>query len=147
MELRKTREEEVNILTKISKAAFHTDINVGGKENDGPLGYDSIKWHNKMQLEGHLYTYINDNNEIVGGAVLFEEERKLYVGRIFINPIFFRKGLGKKLMKDIEKKFQGISKINLDTPVWNVRTNSFYIKCGYVEIRKDNESVYYEKRL
>ena len=60
MELRKTREEEVNILTKITKAAFHTDINVGGKENDGPLGYDSIKWHNKMQSEGHLYTYIND---------------------------------------------------------------------------------------
>ena len=27
MELRKTREEEVNILTKISKAAFHTDRN------------------------------------------------------------------------------------------------------------------------
>ena len=147
MELRKSREEGVNILTKISKAAFHTDSAIGGKENDGPLWYDSIKWHKKMLSEGHLYTYINDNNEIVGGAVLFVEERKLYVGRIFINPIFFRKGLGKKLMKDIEGKFENISQINLDTPVWNVRTNNFYVKCGYSEIRKDNESVYYEKRL
>ena len=29
-----------------------------------------------MLSEGHLYTYINDNNEIVGGAVLFVEETK-----------------------------------------------------------------------
>ena len=29
---------------------------------------------------------------------------------------------------------------------WNERTNRFYKKCGYTEIGRDDESVYYEKR-
>ena len=35
--------------------------------------------------------------------------------------------------------------IQLDTPIWNVRTNRFYRKCGYRQTGKDIESVYYEK--
>ena len=31
-------------------------------------------------------------------------------------------------------------------PIWNERTNRFYKKCGYTEIGRDDESVYYEKR-
>ena len=33
----------------------------------------------------------------------------------------------------------------LDTPVWNVRTNVFYSKLGYKEIKHDEESVFYIK--
>ena len=47
-------------------------------------------------------------------------------------------------MEEIEKKFDA-EKIKLDTPVWNVRTNRFYQKCGYTETGRDDESVYYEK--
>lgn len=35
----------------------------------------------------------------------------------------------------------------LETPVWNIRTNSFYPKCGYKEMYRDKESVYYQKVL
>ena len=39
-----------------------------------------------------------------------------------------------------------IENFTLDTPIWNVRTNAFYRKLGYTEVRRDNEFVYYEKR-
>ena len=70
------------------------DILVGGKENDGPPQYDDINWHKQMLEEGHLYTYMQKNGEIIGGAILFEEGRKLYVGRIFIIPQHFGQGYG-----------------------------------------------------
>lgn len=85
------------------------------------------------------------NGEIIGGAILFEEGRKLYVGRIFINPQHFGQGYGIQLMRDIECCFPDVCVIQLDTPIWNVRTNRFYRKCGYMQTGKDVESVYYEK--
>lgn len=143
MILQKSSVRDVEALTVISTKAFDTDVSVGGPENDGPPGYDSPEWHAKTAEEGHLYSYFNDDSILVGGAVLFGK-KELYVGRIFIDPQYFRQGYGISLMKDIEKMF-GAETIKLDTPVWNVRTNRFYQKCGYTETGRDDESVYYEK--
>ena len=70
---------------------------------------------------------------------------KLYVGRIFIDPRYFRQGYGMKLMMEIDDLFNSKT-IKLDIPIWNERTKRFYKKCGYTEIGRDDESVYYEKR-
>ena len=51
-----------------------------------------------------------------------------------------------KLMMEIEDLFHS-KIIKLDTPIWNERTNRFYKKCGYTEIGRDDESVYYEKQM
>lgn len=143
MVLLKSDVNDAEKLTGISARAFNTDVCVGGPENDGPPGYDSVEWHLKMIEEGHLYTFFNDDNVIVGGAVLFGKEN-LYVGRIFVDPLYFRQGYGIALMEEIER-MSDVRTIRLDTPLWNVRTNRFYQKCGYVETGRDSESVYYEK--
>ena len=40
--------------------------------------------------------------------------------------------------------FPEIKSFTLDTPVWDVRTNTFYQKIEYAEICRDEEFVYYE---
>ena len=147
MILRKSLVDEINTLVAISMAAFHTDVLVGGDENEGPPGYDSIEWHEQMRQEGHVYSYVSENGQIVGGAILFEGDNDLYIGRIFIDPQFLRCGYGMKLMEEIEKTFSHVGLIKLDTPVWNVRTNRFYKKCGYIEVSKDSEDVHFEKHI
>lgn len=147
MILRKSKKDEIDKLVGISKAAFSTDAAVGGKENDGPPGYDSIEWHKQMLMEGHLYTYLKEDGEIVGGAILFDGEDGLYIGRIFIHPRYFRCGYGMKLMENIENAFRNSKVVKLDTPVWNVRTYNFYRKCGYIETSRDEGSVYFEKYI
>ena len=143
MILKKSNTKDVGELTRISTEAFDSDVLVGGSEKGGPPGYDSEEWHMEMMKGDHLYTYFNDENTIVGGAVLFGK-KELFVGRIFVDPKLFHWGYGMSLMEDIEKAFdQQI--IRLDTPLWNVRTNRFYKKCGYIETGRDSESVFYEK--
>lgn len=144
--LRKSTEEDLMLLTEFSKNAFNSDSSVGGQENDGPPGYDSYNWHKNMLQQSHLFTYINDR-EIAGGAALFKNGSTLVVGRIFISPDFFKQGLGLSLMQDIEGYFPDLKKVRLDTPIWNVRTNNFYLKCGYSETKRDAETVHYEKIL
>ena len=90
---------------------------------------------------------MTDDGLIVGGAILFLKGDELNVGRIFIAPEHFRKGYGSFMMHEIEKLFPEVKEYTLDTPAWNVRTNSFYSKLGYTEMKRDNEFVFYSKHI
>ena len=148
MKLENAELKHIERIVAISKAAFDSDINVGGSEAGGPSDYDSIPWHIQMKNEGHMQQAHIDG-EIVGGAILFvdEEGETLYIGRIFIDPVHYRKGYGLSLMQMVEAYYSGIKKIKLDTPLWNVRTNAFYTKLGYREVKRDEEFAYYQKEL
>ena len=149
MELTLAKKEQIEIMTEISKAAFDTDIEVGAGKAGGPPDYDSVEWHRKMQESGNLYVLLH-NDSVIGGAILFSDmqnEKVLYVGRICVSPQYHRQGYGIEMMRQIEEKFQEAQSIRLDTPIWNVRTNAFYQKCGYRETHRDNKFVYYEKKL
>ena len=148
MKLEKAEMNCIETIVAISKRAFETDIEVGGTIGDCPPDYDSVTWHEQMLNEGHLLQVVVDE-EIIGGAILFlnKDSSSLYIGRIFIDPIHYRKGYGLSLMKMIETFYPNIKKIKLDTPLWNTRTNAFYKKLGYDEVKRDNEFVYYQKEL
>lgn len=51
------------------------------------------------------------------------------------------------MMQEIERIFSDVKQIFLDTPVWNVRTKAFYQKLGYIENKKDEEFIYYIKKI
>ena len=128
----------------ISKKAFDSDVEVGAKGAGGPPGYNSLSFHTKMARMNCLYKLVDDY-KIVGGVLLFLKDDELNVGRIFVDPEYFRKGYGIFMMQQIEESFAEVKVFTLDTPIWNIRTNAFYQKLGYVEVRRDGDFVYYEK--
>ena len=148
MKLVKAERTQLERIVAISKRAFETDVAVGGAVGDYPPEYDSVIWHEQMLNEGHLFQAIVDD-VLIGGAILFLSENKesLYVGRIFVDSLHHKKGYGISLMKMVETYYSGIKKIKLDTPLWNVRTNAFYTKLGYREVKRDEEFAYYQKEL
>ena len=133
-------------LVGISKHAFDSDVEVGGTCAGGPPGYSSLSFHTKMARMNCLYKLVDADGLTVGGAVLFVKDNEMNVGRIFVSPEHFRKGYGIFMMQQIESGFPEVQTFTLDTPIWNIRTNAFYQKLGYVELRRDSDFVYYEKR-
>jgi GNAT superfamily N-acetyltransferase len=131
-------------LTGISKRSFETDISVGGPSKGGPPGYMSVSFHTKMARMKHLFK-LTENGLIVGGAILSLKDDVLNIERIFVVPENFRKGYGIFMMQEIEDLFPGVKKYMLDTPEWNIRTNSFYKKLGYKEVRRNKGLIYYVK--
>lgn len=129
----------------ISKKAFDSDVEVGASSVGGPPGYNSLSFHTKMARMNCLYKLVDDY-KIVGGALLFLKDNELNIGRIFVDPEYFRKGYGIFMMQQIEESFAEAKVFTLDTPIWNVRTNAFYQKLGYEEVKRDGDFVYYEKR-
>jgi len=132
-------------LNGISRRAFDSDVHVGASSIGGPPGYKSLPFHTKMARSNHLFKLV-DNGLIIGGALLFLDKETLNIGRIFISPENHRKGYGVFMMKEIEALYPMVKIFTLDTPIWNIRTKSFYTKLGYKEIRRDNEFIYYTKQ-
>ena len=145
LQLLKASTSDALILNCISKQAFDSDVEVGSPSAGGPPGYMSLKYHMKMAWSGHLYK-LADNGLIVGGAILFPDGDTLNIGRIFISPEYFHKGYGIRMMQEIEAMYPDVKTFTLDTPVWNTRTNAFYTKLGYAEIRRSNDLVWYSKK-
>ena len=132
------------VLNAISRLAFDSDAEVGAPSAGGPPGYMSLKYHMKMAKSGHLFK-LTENGLILGGAILFRRGGTLNIGRIFIDPQHFRKGYGILMMQEIEALFPDVKVFVLDTPVWNTRTNAFYTRLGYSEVKRNTDFVYYSK--
>ena len=133
------------VLNSISKQAFDSDTEVGAASRGGPPGYQSVSFHVRMARMNHLFKLVDGNGVILGGAILFQKGDTLNVGRIFIDPQHFRKGYGIFMMREIEAMYQDVKVFTLDTPVWNTRTNTFYTRLGYSEVKRDTDFVYYSK--
>ncbi len=132
------------ILNCISKQSFDSDTEVGAPSAGGPPGYMSLKFHMKMARSNHLYK-LTENGLIVGGAILFPSGDTLNIGRVFISPEHFHKGYGIYMMREIEAMYPEVKTFTLDTPAWNIRTNSFYTKLGYTEVKRDDDIICYSK--
>ena len=145
LQLLKASTSDALTLTGISKRAFDSDSLVGAPSPGGPPGYMSLPFHTKMARQGHLYK-LTDEGLIAGGAILFLDKEKLNIGRIFISPENHRKGYGVFMMQEIEALYPMVKEFTLNTPIWNIRTKSFYKKLGYNEVRHDKEFVYYSKK-
>ena len=146
MNIVKAEENQIKTIVDISVRAFQTDVNVGGTKGDCPPEYDSVEWHKQMAREGHLYQAMI-GKDIVGAAIIFQDEtnNSVYIGRIFIDSVYHRKGYGIRLMECIEKNYPFAAEFNLDTPSWNVRTKAFYGKLGYQIIKEEDGFDFYRK--
>jgi len=50
-------------------------------------------------------------------------------------------------MQEIETMFPDTREFTLDTPIWNIRTNQFYQKLGYSEVKRSQEFIWYRKSV
>ena len=86
--------------------------------------------------------------DLVGATILFPDEtgKSVYIGRIFIDSVYHRKGYGIRLMECIEKNYPYAAEFDLDTPCWNERTNAFYERLGYHITKVEDGFNFYQKR-
>ena len=146
LQFMKAGTSDAPVLTGISRQAFNSDEEAGAASSGGPPGYQSVPFHVKMARMNCLFKLADENGVIYGGAILFRKGDTLNIGRVFIDPRHFRKGYGILMMREIEAMFPDVKTFTLDTPVWNTRTNTFYTRLGYSEVKRDTDMVYYSKK-
>ena len=106
------------------------------------------------KMDGEIRIGIEDNGKLVAGLdACITNFKILYVSTVFVDEEYRRKGLGARLMREMEKRAaaMGVNMIRLDTYDWQGK--EFYETLGYecvghYENKEDGFSEYfYLKRL
>lgn len=133
-------------LVASSKRAFDADVDFGAPGPCGPPGYDSVEWHRRALTWAHVL-WLVDGDTAVGGALVRTRGPGWWeVARIWLVPEAQGRGLGADALRRLEAMFPA-ERWTLDTPTWNARTQHFYVREGYVEVRRTADLVFYEKVL
>jgi ribosomal protein S18 acetylase RimI-like enzyme len=140
--LEQAKNEDAAQLARISKRAFHSDVNVGAptsakddvpSEGAGPPGYASPEFQARMMKVCRYYKILC-NGQIVGGLIASRKKPGHYqLERIFVEPEYHNRGIGTEAMKQVFALFSDAKIWTLGTPEWNVRTKHFYEKLGFVQ--------------
>lgn len=108
-------------------------------------------------LEGIREDYKNQiilkavtDRKIIGSIRAYEKDKVCYIGRLIVHPDYQNKGIGKILMKNIEKHFYKCSTYSLFTGKNSLKNLYFYNSLGYQQTKekKVNEKlifIYLEK--
>lgn len=120
-------------LADISKRSFDSDEKFGAPGPGGPPGYDSPE-HQKRMIENPSGDYLKFlyDGEIVGATTVWRMSDTHYeIFNVFVDPDYHRKGIGKESFRLIMEKYPEVKRWTLDTPEWNIRTQSYYEHLGF----------------
>lgn len=142
---------DAETLVGVQVAAFHDDTRLYGVELGGPPGYDSVEVMLGKIREDECYKILYDG-QIVGVIILFGRgEGHFHLDVIAIHPDYHNRGIGAQAMQFIEQAYP--AKLwTLDTPLYALRNQHFYEKCGYARVGESTEPdglilIAYEKRV
>lgn len=142
IQFKELKEENINELTPIMKAAFDYDTKIHlGKECGGPSGYDDGTFLRKWALDENATSLcIYEDNSLIGAVILWiNSNNENYLGNIFIDINYENKGIGTKVWELIEKLYPDATIWNTETPIFSRRNHNFYVnKCGFYIIKIKN---------
>ena len=134
MRIRKARKEDI---TSISKLILNTINKINAKDYKKKQLEIEKKQHSVEKLEEEIkinpFFILTEKEKIIGVIQLDLKEKRL--DRLFLNPKYIGKGLGKKLMAYAENyaKKKGIKKITLYPTNYALE---FYKKADYKILRE-----------
>ncbi len=79
-----------------------------------------------------------DQSKIIGSLRAYEKNGICYIGRVIVHPDYQNKGIGTKLMIEIERRFPNVSKYELFTGYKDEKNIYFYGKLGYKIFKEEN---------
>lgn len=71
------------------------------------------------------------DGRIIGSVRAYSKEGTCYIGRLIVHPNFQNRGIGTRLMNDIERIFNGCKRFELFTGDKSERNLRLYQKLGY----------------
>lgn len=111
-----------------------------------PAGRDS-RGHIARELEGPCSIFLGAevDGELAGAVLGTHDGRKGWINRLSVAPEHRRKGIGRALVRAVEKRLEGLG-IEIVTcliETWNDRSLAFFDALGYV---RHDDILYFSKR-
>lgn len=136
-------------ILELQKLAYISEWEIYSDYNIPPL----------IQTQGEIIKEFDDqlflkgtiNDTIIGSVRAYVKNGSCFIGRLIVHPNYQNKGIGTKLMCEIEKRFDNTNRFELFTGYKSEQNIRFYENLGYNIIRTEQISdnfkfVYLEKK-
>ncbi len=140
--------EDMKEILALQKSAYRSEAEIYNDYSIPPLvqTMDEIK----DEFGRKLFLKAISRDGIIGSIRAHTENGVCYIGRLIVDSSIQNKGVGGKLLAEIEKRFSSANRFELFTGDKSEKNRYFYKKYGYVEFGKEAISdeltlIYFEK--
>jgi GNAT superfamily N-acetyltransferase len=94
----------------------------------------------RTELEGSVVLKYVQDGEIVGSVRARMVRGVCAISRLVVRPDHWGRGIGRRLMEEVESRFPDAGRYELFTRVDHERTRPFYRRLGYIPFRTERHS-------
>ena len=149
MKIEAATELDLEQILQLQKRAFHGQALIYNDFSLPPLT-QTIDDLRKEFREKAIYK-LKQDGKIIASIRCYIKDNILYIEKLIVDPDFQNRGIGTKIMTDIEKRYSSsVNRYSLFTGDKSARNIHLYKKMGYKEIRqeptnRDFKLIYMEK--
>ncbi len=150
MIIEKATVSDAEEILSLQKLAYRSEAEIYNDFNIPPLIQTSKEI--KQDFENQFFLKAVEDKKIIGSVRAHVKEETCYIGRVIVHPNFQNRGIGNKLMSEIEKVFDTCKRFELFTGDKSERNLYLYQKLGYrifktAKITDQTTIVFLEKKI
>jgi len=125
----KAKIDDLEEILKLQKRAFITEAQMHGNYDIEPLKqtYESIL----SDFDTHSFLKALYEDKIIGSIKYRNSDGMVWVGKLIVDPLFRRKGLGRRLLLEVENDNPDASAFRLFTAASSIQNIRLYESVGY----------------
>jgi len=143
MEIKRAVYEDLPQILDLQKLAYLSEAKLVNNYSIQPLTQTLIELQNEFDKNIILKLFDEENNKIIGSIRAYEENGRVYIGKVIVHPDYQNKGFGAKLLKTIETFYENKT-FELFTSSKSERNLYLYKKIGYKEYRREKITEEYD---
>jgi len=150
MEIERATVSDAGEILALQKLAYRSEAEIYNDFSIPPL-VQTLEGVEK-DFENQFFLKAVIDEKIIGSVRAYTKEGTCYIGRLIVHPDFLNRGIGTKLMNEIEKAFNTCKRFELFTGDKSERNLYLYQKLGYKVFKTANITdrttiVYLEKNV
>jgi ribosomal protein S18 acetylase RimI-like enzyme len=135
VEIQRAIVADASEILALQKLAWQSEAAIYGIYDLPPLTETLAEM--EADLERQVVLKIVDGDRIVGSVTAYEEQGTCHIGRLIVHPDRQNRGLGTRLMREIEAAYPQVERYELFTGHKSERNLYLYGKLGYTEFRRE----------
>ncbi len=149
MIIEKALKKDLEEILELQKLAYQSEAEIYDDYSIPPLTQTLEEIKEDFSFQILLKIVIN--NKLIGSVRAYRENDTCYIGKLIVHPNSQNKGIGTKLLKEVEIKFNDVKRYELFTGHRSEKNLYLYQKLGYLQFKSEiiNENlqlIYLEKK-
>lgn len=132
-QVQKVKKKDLEEVLALQKLAYQSEAELNNDFNIPPLT-QTLK-EIQTEFANALFLKVMDGEKIIGSVRAHEKGGTCHIGRLTVHPDFQNRGIGSRLLKAVEKKFN-CKRFELFTSERSERNLYLYKKVGYREFKR-----------